>query len=219
MRAFYIYIVFILFFSCQRKKNYNSLKNEKTTTEIKRNTDTLSNSNSKITEVNFWNYEINTQKIKSQLDYVTTGFLTQSESKIFPDRIKNNFYGFYNLIQNDKKGVPKKRIGKMIVYDSINPYKYDKDTDEFVEIILKDKGISLFNGKLKIGMSYFDIIKSFGKAEELKFDNSNILLYRNENKIALLMIKNNILSKIRIGFYKEGLNTDVLIKDFGNVPN
>lgn len=88
------------------------------------------------------------------------------------DRKKNNFYGDYTLIKNDKGGTPTIIVENMVIYDSINPYRYEKNTDEFVEITLEDKGISLYDDKLKIGMRLSDLIAEY---EFFIFDNKEHL--------------------------------------------
>ncbi|MFL0067621.1 hypothetical protein V2605_02730, partial [Tenacibaculum maritimum] len=190
----YFFSVIILL-SCEKKerKKDNVLNTDKTDSinyEIKQKQEYRNNAS-------FWDTTINTQDIKNQIDGVTTGFLSKKDVQLFPRRKEDKYYGFYTLLKNDNKGIPSIRVGKMIIYDSINPYKYEKNTDEFVEITLRKEGVSLLKGKLQIGMSIEEVQKTFGEYNK-EFNDRNIVVYKKENKVAVLNFENNILIKIKI---------------------
>ncbi|MCD9584388.1 hypothetical protein [Tenacibaculum maritimum] len=198
-RLIYFFSVIILL-SCEKKerKKDNVLNTDKTDSinyEIKQKQEYRNNAS-------FWDTTINTQDIKNQIDGVTTGFLSKKDVQLFPRRKEDKYYGFYTLLKNDNKGIPSIRVGKMIIYDSINPYKYEKNTDEFVEITLRKEGVSLLKGKLQIGMSIEEVQKTFGEYNK-EFNDRNIVVYKKENKVAVLNFENNILIKIKIGVYKK----------------
>ncbi|MFL0073410.1 hypothetical protein, partial [Tenacibaculum maritimum] len=176
-RLIYFFSVIILL-SCEKKerKKDNVLNTDKTDSinyEIKQKQEYRNNAS-------FWDTTINTQDIKNQIDGVTTGFLSKKDVQLFPRRKEDKYYGFYTLLKNDNKGIPSIRVGKMIIYDSINPYKYEKNTDEFVEITLRKEGVSLLKGKLQIGMSIEEVQKTFGEYNK-EFNDRNIVVYKKEN--------------------------------------
>ncbi|MDB0610978.1 hypothetical protein PL371_03640 [Tenacibaculum maritimum] len=206
-RLIYFFSVIILL-SCEKKerKKDNVLNTDKTDSinyEIKQKQEYRNNAS-------FWDTAINTQDIKNQIDGVTTGFLSKKDVQLFPRRKEDKYYGFYTLLKNDNKGIPSIRVGKMIIYDSINPYKYEKNTDEFVEITLIKEGVSLLKGKLQIGMSIEEVQKTFGEYNK-EFNDRNIVVYKKENKVAVLNFENNILIKIKIGVYKKNIDLKEVI--------
>ncbi|CAA0170849.1 hypothetical protein TMP248_130056 [Tenacibaculum maritimum] len=206
-RLIYFFSVIILL-SCEKKerKKDNVLNTDKTDSinyEIKQKQEYRNNAS-------FWDTTINTQDIKNQIDGVTTGFLSKKDVQLFPRRKEDKYYGFYTLLKNDNKGIPSMRVGKMIIYDSINPYKYEKNTDEFVEITLRKEGVSLLKGKLQIGMSIEEVQKTFGEYNK-EFNDRNIVVYKKENKVAVLNFENNILIKIKIGVYKKNIDLKEVI--------
>ncbi|CAA0176516.1 hypothetical protein [Tenacibaculum maritimum] len=206
-RLIYFFSVIILL-SCEKKerKKDNVLNTDKTDRinyEIKQKQEYRNNAS-------FWDTTINTQDIKNQIDGVTTGFLSKKDVQLFPRRKEDKYYGFYTLLKNDNKGIPSIRVGKMIIYDSINPYKYEKNTDEFVEITLRKEGVSLLKGKLQIGMSIEEVQKTFGEYNK-EFNDRNIVVYKKENKVAVLNFENNILIKIKIGVYKKNIDLKEVI--------
>ncbi|CAA0155179.1 hypothetical protein [Tenacibaculum maritimum] len=206
-RLIYFFSVIILL-SCEKKerKKDNVLNTDKTDSinyEIKQKQEYRNNAS-------FWDTTINTQDVKNQIDGVTTGFLSKKDVQLFPRRKEDKYYGFYTLLKNDNKGIPSIRVGKMIIYDSINPYKYEKNTDEFVEITLRKEGVSLLKGKLQIGMSIEEVQKTFGEYNK-EFNDRNIVVYKKENKVAVLNFENNILIKIKIGVYKKNIDLKEVI--------
>ncbi|MFL0087633.1 hypothetical protein V2550_03065 [Tenacibaculum maritimum] len=206
-RLIYFFSVIILL-SCEKKerKKDNVLNTDKTDSinyEIKQKQEYRNNAS-------FWDTTINTQDIKNQIDGVTTGFLSKKDVQLFPRRKEDKYYGFYTLLKNDNKGIPSIRVGKMIIYDSINPYKYEKNTDEFVEITLRKEGVSLLKGKLQIGMSIEEVQKTFGEYNK-EFNDRNIVVYKKENNVAVLNFENNILIKIKIGVYKKNIDLKEVI--------
>jgi len=201
-KIFIVFILLVFTFSCNQKKN--SVNKENTSEEI------ISNNNKPIDiekEYSLLSESIDVQKIKSQLNDVTTTLLSKDDIMHFPNKVKNNFYGSYTLIKKNSKG-NFRRIGNMVVYDSINPHVYEKETDEFIEITLNKPGINLFDGKLKIGMSLAELIKMFGE-DYLKKNNS--LIFLKNNKIAFFKIDNNLVTKIKIGVYKNGIDPNMII--------
>lgn len=175
---------------------------------------TINKNNDSITlqkkEANFSELLIDVQKIKKQVEVATTTFLSKKESSIFLNRKENKFYGQYNLFINDKEEIPTKRVGKLIIYDSINPYIYEKNTDEFVEITLDKPGINLYDGKLKIGMSFNELLNVLG---EDYIENGNSLIYSKNNKTAFFKIEKKLVVKLKIGIYRHNLDSSKIIEN------
>lgn len=202
-KIFWILLVCVLI-SCNKSNNTEKKESQ---VVIQKNNETLNTSSNK--KSSLLDEDIDVKNIKSQLDGVTTTFLSKTSVSIFPDRGKNNFYGYYTLIKNDKGGTPTNIVGNMVIYDSINPYKYEKNTDEFVEITLKDKGISLYDNKLEVGMKLSDLIKELGSDYKIS---DKTLTYRNNRKMAFFKIEDSLITKIKIGIYKDDIDENDLLK-------
>ncbi len=200
-----IILVLIFCSSCNKSNNIEKKENQDVIQKI----DDILNTSLNNKTLNLLDRDIDVQNVKSQLDGVTTTFLSKTNTLIFPDRAKNNFYGYYTLIKKDKGGNPTNIVGNMVIYDSINPYKYEKNTDEFVEITLKDKGISLYDNKLEVGMKLSDLIKELGSDYKI---NDKTLTYRNNRKKAFFKIEDSLITKIKIGIYKDGIDENSLLK-------
>lgn len=157
---------------------------------------------------------IDVQSVKSQIDGVTTSFIPKSKSKFFPDKKKNQYYAAYNLIKKDKD-LTSDLIGRMIVYDSINPRIYEKATDEFIEITLIEKGIVLYD-KFEVGMSKEKLLNILNK----NYSEQGNTIAVNENKFkAFFQIKNNIVTKIKVGTYRDGINVEDMLEEFNRAIN
>jgi len=174
--------------------------------EVKEEINKVSNNNPVVKQNRFIDMNIDVQNIKSQLDGVTTTFLNKEERAFFPDRKNNKFYGLYNLIKDNGNG--EELVGNLIIYDSINPYVYEKDTDQFIEIILNKEGIPLYEGNVKIGNTYSDILEYLGEPLNKKDD---ITIYQSGNKIGFFKFSNNKLSKIKIGIYRDSISPEEII--------
>lgn len=159
-----------------------------------------------VQEIKTPDLNVSVKNIKSQTDNVTTSFLVKSKTLIYQEKPKTNFFGVYNLIKNESDPV-----GKMIIYDDVNPYKYDKDTDEFVEINLWSKGIKVFNDKIQIGNSKEDLLAILGEGYTKYKD--DILIYKdNENRIGFFRLKNDKIDRIKIGKYKDSVSIEKILK-------
>ncbi len=185
-------------------KTNDKAKEEKI--EVKEEIEKVSNNNPVVKQNRFIDMDIDVQNIKSQLDGVTTTFLDKEERAFFPDKENNKFYGLYNLIKDYGNGDT--LVGNLIIYDSINPYIYEKNTDQFIEINLYKKGISLYEGNVKIGQTYSDIIEYLGEPINKK---DNIAIYQSGNKIGLFKFSENKLSKIKIGIYRDNISPEEII--------
>ncbi|MFC4634636.1 hypothetical protein ACFO3O_11995 [Dokdonia ponticola] len=205
MKKIIIYFLTICFFSCVQDKQVKTLESKIDTVDIPVETKNGQNQSTLL------NDNINLQSVKNQIDNATTTFLSKEDIIFFPDRIKNNFYGYYTLIKNSDSNYPTRIIGNMIVYDSINPYTYEKNTDQFVEITLNDKGVSLFNNKIEVGASYSKIIEEFGSKYQNK---DNTLIFTKNNKIAFFKFKDSLVSKIKIGEYRKDIDVELMLKHF-----
>ena len=98
----------------------------------------------------------------------------------------------------------------MIVYDSINPHVFEKETDEFIEITLNKSGVNLYDWKLKIGMTLYELFELLGKDYT---NNENSLIYSKHDKIAFFKIDNDLVSKIKIGIYKKGTDPKKVLEN------
>jgi len=157
--------------------------------------------------------DISVQDIKRQVGRnVTISFLNKKGVNIYPDRGKNNYYGVYYFTSDNEgdRGV----IGSLVAYDSVNPYVYDKLTDEFTEICLFEKGISLYNNKVSVGMPVKNLIDYMGE-DYIKLGDS-LLCYNQTDKKAFFKIKDSLVAALRIGVYREGIAIDsILNKNLG----
>lgn len=205
MEKLVLVVFIILLISCDNKNigKKNSISIEEKESVESNNAD---NKDSFLNEISLLEKDISVSGIKTQLDGVTTGFLTINKSKIFLDRGKNNFYGFYTLI----KGKPNKRVGQLIIYDSINPYIYEKNTDEFVEITLTKKGVSIYSDSLRIGMKEKELINALG-TEYNRFNET--LIFTSENKKGFFKIKDSLVCKIKIGIYLDSVDVEKLLRE------
>ncbi|MCO6148277.1 hypothetical protein [Flavobacterium sp. NRK1] len=157
----------------------------------------------------FFLTDIDVQLIKSKIDGVTTGFIPKSKSKFFPDKKKNQYYSGYYLIKK-RKDLTSYLIGKLIVYDSINPKIYKKTTEEFIEITLIDKGITLYD-KFEVGMSQEKLLKILNN----NYHKHGNTLEIHENKFrAFFQIKDDVVVKIKVGIYRDDINTEKMLREF-----
>lgn len=97
-KIFWILLVYVLT-SCNKSNNTERKESQFVT---QKNNETLNTSNNE--KSSLLDEDIDVKNIKSQLDGVTTTFLSKTNVSLFPDRGKNNFYGYYTLIKNDKVG-------------------------------------------------------------------------------------------------------------------
>ncbi|MEM7185476.1 MAG: hypothetical protein AAF466_02360 [Bacteroidota bacterium] len=163
----------------------------------------------KITSPGPLDKEIDVQNIKSQLDYVTTTFLAKEDVLIFPDMKNNQYFGHYTLAKKDAGDGSIDRVGHMIIYDSINPYVYEKRTDSFVEITLNKPGILLFDGDVRIGMTENQLLELMGHDYEMI---GNLLFFKKNNKMAFFELENGALSKLKIGIYKNNVDINEIVE-------
>lgn len=92
MRKIFCLLILGLTFSC-KEKDSNVLRNTTVvTTEDSTSIDTIQT-------IKLLEKEIDVKEIKDQLDGVITGFLSKEETIFYIDRVKNNFYGHYELIK------------------------------------------------------------------------------------------------------------------------
>src|SRR5690554_5393327 len=99
MRKIFYLLIFLGIFSCKEKDSDILRTKIVVTTKDSTNVDTIQT-------IKLLEKEIDVKEIKDQLDGVTTSFLSKEETIFYIDRVKNNFYGHYELIKNDDKGVP-----------------------------------------------------------------------------------------------------------------
>lgn len=151
--------------------------------------------------------EVDVQNIKSQLNEVTTTFVSKSLIKNYLDKGNNKYFGHYTLIKDSMS--TSVIVGDLVVYDSINPKIFDKKTDEFVELTLTKKGVSVYNDKVEVGMKVDSILKYFGTSHWV-LDDTWIFNY--ENKKAFFKIKDSTATKIKIGIYKPNLSHEKILE-------
>lgn len=204
MRTTSVLVFLILLLSCKESvEPNNGVVYEKTEVSVK-------------PKLSLLDEDINVQDIKRQVGRnVTTSFLGKKRVSIYPDRGKNNYYGVYYFTSDNEgsRGV----IGSLVVYDSVNPYVYDKLTDEFVEVCLFDKGISLYNNKVSVGMPVKNVIELMGDSYTKLGD--SLLCYNQTDKKAFFKIKDSLVASVRIGVYREGIVTDSVFKHSFNSSN
>ncbi|WP_340065172.1 hypothetical protein [Ascidiimonas aurantiaca] len=151
------------------------------------------------------NLKVDIKNIKRQVDNVTTSFLSKKDTEIFIKKPKDNFFGIYYLIKGDPSNV----VGKMIVYDDINPYKYDKNTDEFIEINLWERGIKLFDNSIEVGISKEFLMEKLGNNPKVEND---ILIFDDKPVRGFFKIKDGYVTNIKIGLYRDSAVNDDILK-------
>lgn len=211
-RIYWLLLSFLIvsFFSCKNENGIDLKNQNSSNTSDKRRIITNSIDSTEIKYKDDFDFKINVEDIKSQIDQVTTTFVSKKDGRFFYQNEKRLF-GYYTLIKNNEGG-KLKRVGNMIVYDSISPYNYEEGIDEFIEITLKEKGISLFNGHLEIGLNSEKVIEKFGNNYATR-NEGTILIYEHNKKKAFFKIEDNILKGIKIGVYKKDISIDELLKN------
>lgn len=196
MRTTSVLVFLILLLSCNESvEPNNGVVYEKTEVSVK-------------PKLSLLNEDINVQDIKRQVGRnVTTSFLGKKRVSIYPDRGKNNYYGVYYFVSDNE--TDRDVIGSLVVYDSVKPYVYDKLTDEFVEVCLFEKGISLYNNKVSVGMPVKNVIELMGDNYTKLGD--SLLCYNQTDKKAFFKIKDSLVTALRIGVYREGIAIDSII--------
>lgn len=204
MKVTSLLVFLVLLLSCKENvEPNNSVVHEKTEVSVKPKPSLLDE-------------DIDVQDIKRQIGRnVTTSFLSKKKVSIYPDRGKNKYYGVYYFASDNEGG--RGVIGSLVVYDSVNPYVYDKVTDEFVEVCLFDKGISLYNNKMSVGMHVKNVIELMG--DNYTKPNDSLLCYNQTDKKAFFKIKDNLVTALRIGVYREDAATDSIFKHSFNSSN
>jgi len=201
----FLLLLFVFIISCKNELRTGK-ESEKIVSPEKARLDTVKKSSDKKQRNDL---EVDIRDIKKQLDAVTTTFLSKEEVVYYQDRKKNNFYGDYTLIKNDSLGNATRIVGNMIVYDSINPYVYEKDTDEFIEINLWDTGVTLMDGNLQVGISKESLIDFLGNDFT---SNKDILIFKHNHVKGFFKIKNDSVTNIKIGMYREYVTDKEILK-------
>ncbi|AXG73074.1 hypothetical protein DVK85_02030 [Flavobacterium arcticum] len=157
--------------------------------------------------------DVDVKNIQFQLDDVTSGFMPKVETQIYPRNKKNKNFVHYTLIKYPKEQERLKQSelqGMLIVYDSVDPYHYGTDTEEFMDIYLSGEEIYIYDNQVKVGMHYKDVIKNFGN-NFTKVDST--IIYKKDNRTALFKIKDSIVTRIRIGKFRNDLNTEEILNN------
>ncbi|OIQ15806.1 MAG: hypothetical protein BM557_10940 [Flavobacterium sp. MedPE-SWcel] len=212
-KTFFIALSISLFFySCKEnieKKTIPKESQKKEESLLKRDTIITTK-----LEYSLLDNDVDVKAIQSQLDDVTSGFMPKVETQIYPRNKKNKNFVHYNLIKYPKKQERLKQSelqGILIVYDSVDPYHYGTDTEEFMDIYLSGKEIYIYNNKVKVGMHYNDVIKNFGSHFKKK---NNTIVYKRGNRTALFKIKDSTVTKIRIGKYRNDLDINEILNNY-----
>lgn len=152
---------------------------------------------------------ISVDSITLQIDEVTTTLLNKKQTSFYQDKEKNNFFGRYTLMKKDNAGNMGRPMGKLVVYDSINPYSYSSNTKEFIEIDLYGPGVKVL-GEIYVGMSKSRLLEVLGN----KYDSiGNTLIYKGTEMTALLKIDKERVNRLKIGKYREGIVLEELMNN------
>ncbi|WP_298341155.1 hypothetical protein [uncultured Algibacter sp.] len=192
------FIALLLVFSCKKKNT------EVSSTSFKvNNIEQQEEVQSK--DIVTTDLKVDIKNIKRQVDNVTTSFLSKKDTEIFIKKPKDNFFGVYYLIKGDLSNI----VGKMIVYDDINPYKYNKDTDEFIEINLWKRGVKLLDDSIEVGMTKKLLIERLGNIFKVEKD---ILIFDDKPIKGFFKLKEDYVTNIKIGFYNTDTTNDDILK-------
>ena len=209
-KTFFITLsISLLFYSCKENiENKNTFKAPQKKEESVLKKDTIISTKP---EPSLLDKDVDVKNIQSQLDDVTSGFMPKVNTQIYPRNKKNKNFVHYNLIKYPKEQEQLKQSelqGMLIVYDSVDPYHYGTDTEEFMDIYLSGEEISIYDNQVKVGMHYNDVVKNFGN-NFTKVDST--IIYKRVNRTAFFKIKDSIVTKIRIGKFRNDLNTEEIL--------
>ncbi|KAF2519683.1 hypothetical protein E0W68_00115 [Flavobacterium salilacus subsp. salilacus] len=195
--------ILLLICSCKKEVVQKPLKKQEEQILIKE--DTISDE----IKTSLLDEDIDVKEVLSQIDDFTSGFIPKAATQIYPANKKNKFFVHYLLIKYNSE-IDNEIAGRLVVYDSINPQYYGVGVEDFMDIYLYNESLSLYNGSVKVGMKYQDVIEKFGN-DFIRVDST--LVYRRNERIAFFKIKDSIVSKIRIGNYRNDLNENEILND------
>jgi hypothetical protein len=140
----------------------------------------------------------NLDSIKNKYrEYTTSTLLSIKQTELFYRQNDNGYYGQYNLIEKSSNGF--KRIGMLTVFNNINPWIFENETDKFTEIICKESGIYVYDS-ICIGTEIHELMNKLGKPNIKEGD--HIIYYDEENLVMIFKIIDNKVNWFRIGYYK-----------------
>jgi hypothetical protein len=148
---------------------------------------------------------INLNEIKNKFDeYTTSTILSNAETKIYyiPDTI--GYFGSYHLIGN-KEG-KYKIVGILTVFNNEKIWTYDNKSDIFIEIVLYDKDVLVYNN-IDIGEDEAILLKELGNPHK-KIKNHYIYVENNQT-IAVFEIIDKKIAWIKIGCYKDDIISNI----------
>ncbi len=151
--------------------------------------------------------DVDVKEVLSQIDDFTSGFMPKTQIQIYPANKKNKYFVHYTLIKYTPE-TDDERAGKLVVYDTVNPQYYGAGIEDFMDIYLSNKSLSIYNGSVKVGMTYKDVLEKFGD-DFIRIDST--LIFKSGNRRAFFKIKDSTVTKIRIGNYRNNLDaTEIL---------
>lgn len=151
--------------------------------------------------------DVDVKEVLSQIDDFTSSFMPKTETQIYPTDKKNKFFVHYMLIKYSPE-TENELAGRLVVYDTVNPQYYGTGIEDFMDIYLSNKSLSIYSNSVKVGMKYKDVIEKFGD-DYIRIEST--LIFKSGNRRAFFKIKDSIVTKIRIGNYQNDLDTDKIL--------
>lgn len=153
--------------------------------------------------------EIDINELISQSDFITTTFLLKSKSEIYPER--NGMLSVYLLNTTDSVENKIRRSGRLVVFDSLNKYDFEKSSLEFLDITLLDSGLSFFGEEIFVGQKIARVKDVLGDDFQ---ETGNLILYRQKNITTILKIEDGIIIKARTAKFRKDVDIYKILKLF-----
>jgi hypothetical protein len=198
-----------------------SCKTEKSTetkaTDTNNNFDEVAEKNVQEEKNDFSDYRIlDVFEIKQRCKpYSTSTFLSKSKTSIYSSHSENGYFGNYTLFTQQKENdkVEAVYMGEMVIFNTETPWKYDNKTDEFIEILIVNEGILLFEN-FGVGMPKHLFVEKLGTP--LK-STQNVMVFKVGKYYMSIWLENDRANKLKAGHYSNNtseLEIITYLKDF-----
>ncbi|MEO9511667.1 MAG: hypothetical protein ABJN84_01510 [Flavobacteriaceae bacterium] len=158
------------------------------------------------------NFDIDVNNIKENIDSFTSSYSSRGGSIFDETDLKEDDYiGLYYLVVNSEDNIPDVVVGKMIIYNSEKPWVFENRTDNFLEISLWKKGITLFDGSIEVEANKNALIELLGDEYSIIGNNNDIIVYKGKRLIGFFKIESGKITYIKIGRYVDGTDYNIII--------
>ena len=206
----YFFIIFLMasvMSSClEVKEQQLEKKNTRVQVDKKEKLEKMANKPEPAKEPPHISLDVNVQSVKNQLIGFTSSFLNKKEISPYIRKPNPKYYEIYYLIIENPTNV----IGTMIIYDDENPYVFQKNTDEFIEITLWKPGLKITPQDLEVGITEEELKK---KIPGLKPIEKNVWVFEQDSLKAFFKIENGKVTRLRIGLYNKNADYQSILKN------